>query len=65
MEEHAVLHPELDPILRMRIPTVRGADMKRYYQVSYEIHATYYSAHSEYSLWFEGKNHGVVKVDYV
>ncbi|KAJ5105553.1 hypothetical protein NUU61_002900 [Penicillium alfredii] len=48
-----------------RIPVVRGQDREDYYEVSFQIHATYYSAHCEYSLWFEGKNHGGVKVEYV
>lgn len=65
MRPHAVLHPALDSQLRERIPSVRGADGKDYYQVSYEIHAYHYSAHCEYSLWFGGKDHGSVEVEYV
>lgn len=65
MEQHTVLHPELDRILRENIPLVRGADDRQYYKLDYKVHATYYSAHCEYSLWFAGKNHGAVRVDYV
>lgn len=65
MKLHTVLHPQLDSILRQQIPLVRGADNEKYYSLAYEIHAVYYSAHCEYSLWFKGKNHGAVRVDYV
>ncbi|KAJ5569788.1 uncharacterized protein N7459_009218 [Penicillium hispanicum] len=65
MKEHAVLHPELNRILRKRIPIVKGADSHSYYSVNYGIHAHYYSAHCEYSLWFEGQKQGSVRVEYV
>ncbi|KAJ5347113.1 actin-like ATPase domain-containing protein [Penicillium brevicompactum] len=65
MKLHTVLHPQLDSILCQQIPRVHGADNEMYYDVAYEVHAVYYSAHCEYSLWFAGKNHGAVRVDYV
>lgn len=65
MQMHANLHPQLDSDLRKRIPVIKGEDNEEYYQAFYKIHASYYSAHCEYSLWFEGKNHGTVKVDYI
>ncbi|RAL03428.1 Hsp70 family protein [Aspergillus ibericus CBS 121593] len=50
---------------RYRLPECRGADGKLYYIIDYAIHASYYSAHCEYELWYEGRNHGSVKADYV
>ena len=60
----ATLNPRLDRILKSRIPVVRGADGRNYYEVDYKISASYFSAHCEYELWFKGKNHGGVKVYY-
>ena len=64
VKPHAILNPRLDRIQQDRIPTRHGADGRRYYQIDYEIHASYYSAHCEYKLWYEGRNHGSVKADY-
>ncbi|ODM17734.1 hypothetical protein SI65_06522 [Aspergillus cristatus] len=61
---HATLDPPLDRIEKSCVPLVRGYDNKKYYRVSYDIRAALFSAHSEYSLWYGGKNHGTVKVDY-
>lgn len=65
MRKHCELHPVLDQALRERIPVSLGKDGEEYYTVSYKIHANYYSAHCDHSLWFEDKNHGTVKVDYL
>ncbi|PLB48097.1 actin-like ATPase domain-containing protein [Aspergillus steynii IBT 23096] len=64
-KRHAVLNPQLDKIQKDRLETCIGADGEEYYEISFEIHAVYYSAHCEYTLWYEGKDHGRVKVDYV
>jgi hypothetical protein len=64
MKTHASLKPDLDTIQKSRIPVVRGKDGEDYYQIHYQIHARYFSAHCEYSLWYEGKDHGSVKVEY-
>lgn len=65
VRRHTVLNPTLDPKLRRKIQAARGMDGKDYFEVKYQIHAHYYSAHCEYTLWFQGKNHGSVKVQYV
>ncbi|KAL5365133.1 hypothetical protein BJX96DRAFT_181405 [Aspergillus floccosus] len=65
MKMHAVLHPSFDGIEQSRMSTHFGKDGERYYRIDYEIHASYFSAHCEYPLWYEGANHGNVKVDYV
>lgn len=64
MKEHAKLDPRLDRILKTHIPVRRGRDGYDYYEPEYQVQAAFFSAHSEYTLWFEGKNHGTVKVDY-
>lgn len=50
------------PVHRYQIIT--GADHKKYYQISYEIKITFFSAHMDYSLWFQGKNYGAVQAVY-
>lgn len=51
---HAVLKPRLGPLLRERIPAIQRRDGE-----------SYYSAHCDYSLWFEGQKHCTVTVDYL
>jgi hypothetical protein len=41
-----------------------GMDKKRYYQLRYEIRANFFSAHTEYSLWFKGECYGKVNAEY-
>ncbi|RAH52240.1 hypothetical protein BO85DRAFT_464003 [Aspergillus piperis CBS 112811] len=65
VNQHATLNPSLGVIEKERIPIERGADNKLYYVVQYEIHAVYYSAHYVYTLWYEGRNYGSVKADYI
>ena len=65
MKKHAKLNPILSQIEQYRIPTCRGADDELYYTIDYQIHAMYHSAHCEYTLWYEGRNYGSVKADYV
>ncbi|PKY02863.1 actin-like ATPase domain-containing protein [Aspergillus campestris IBT 28561] len=65
MKKHADLNPPLSKIQKGRLPIVKGTDGEDYYHIQYEIHAAYFSAHCQYSLWYEGVNHGDVKVDYV
>ncbi|PIG87213.1 hypothetical protein AARAC_004202, partial [Aspergillus arachidicola] len=64
IKKHAVLNPNLDAIEKARIPVCLGQDDEEYYEVQFQIHATYFSAHCEYALWYEGKDHGSVRVDY-
>ena len=59
-----VLNPDLDAIEKARIPVRLGHDKEKYYEVHYQIQATYFSAHCEYTLWYEDKEHGTVRFDY-
>ncbi|GKZ72046.1 hypothetical protein AnigIFM50267_008098 [Aspergillus niger] len=65
VKQHAKLNPILSQIEKNRIPTCHGADNELYYTIGFQIHAVYYSAHCEYMLWYEGRNYGSVKAEYV
>jgi hypothetical protein len=41
-----------------------GADGKEYYQIGYEIRGVFYSAHTEYSLWYKDQCYGKVDAKY-
>ena len=64
MKVHATLDPRLDRILKTHVPIRRGKDCYNYYVPEYQVQAAFFSAHCEYNLLFEGKDHGGVKVDY-
>lgn len=64
IKEHATLEPPLDNIEKDSVQICCGYDGLDYYRVVYEIRAAYFSAHCEYSLWYNGIDHGSVKVDY-
>ena len=65
MKKHADLNPPLSRIEKEGIPTSKGAVGEDYYDLEFEIHAAYFSAHCQYTLWYEGVNHGDVQVNYV
>ena len=65
VKQHAKLNPILNQIEKNRIPICCGADNELYYTIGFQIHAVYYSAHCEYMLWYEGRNYGSVKAEYV
>ncbi|OJJ46617.1 hypothetical protein ASPZODRAFT_96949 [Penicilliopsis zonata CBS 506.65] len=64
MKKHARLDPNLSQIQKDRIPVVQGKDGENYYKIDFKIHAAYFSAHCEYTLWYEDKDHGYVDVRY-
>jgi hypothetical protein len=41
-----------------------GADGKEYYATRYEIRGVFYSAHTEYSLWYKDQCYGKVDAKY-
>ena len=45
---------------KARIPVRLRYDSQEYYHIDCKIDASYFSAHCEYALWYEGKNHGGV-----
>ncbi|KAJ9315072.1 hypothetical protein DTO271D3_4525 [Paecilomyces variotii] len=64
MKKHVHLCPSLGEIPRSRIPIRTGKDRRSYYILNFKIHAAYFSAHCEYTLWHEGQNYGTVKATY-
>ena len=48
-----------------RIPKKRGADGKMWYEISYEIEVTYFSAYTKYELIHDKVNYGAVTAEYV
>jgi hypothetical protein len=65
MRRHATLKAKLDKRVRNRIPIERGADGEDYFEMEYDLHAHYFSAHCEVSLWFKDKQQGSVKIPYI
>jgi hypothetical protein len=45
-------------------PIRMGADGKDYVYFEFEIHTNFSSAHTEYSLWYKGKQYGEVDAEY-
>ena len=58
------LTADLTSIHESKIPKERGKDRKMYYVLDYEIHTVFFSAHTEYKLFYEGVCYGSVKADY-
>ncbi|KIW19845.1 hypothetical protein PV08_00420 [Exophiala spinifera] len=58
------LHADLSTISTSVIPIERGADNRRYYKLDYEIKATFFSAHTEWSLWYNNVEYGKVRAEY-
>lgn len=42
----------------------RGKDGQTYYGIVFEIHVNLYSAHTEYSLWYNGKSYDTINAEY-
>lgn len=61
IKRHVDLDANLDNIPLSDIPIRRGKDNERYYIWISQIHASYSSAHCEYTLWYQGKNYGAVE----
>ena len=60
----AILNADLSSIPSHRYKTVTGADEQQYYEIHFQIRATFFSAHTEYSLWFAGESFGSVQAEY-
>ncbi|KAJ9284373.1 hypothetical protein DTO021C3_8018 [Paecilomyces variotii] len=64
MKKHVHLCPNIGAIPQSRIPILRGKDHRPYYILDFQIHAAYFSAHCEYTLWHGGQDYGTVKATY-
>lgn len=60
----AILSADLSTIAMKAMRKTRGMDKKKYLVLHYEIRVTFFSAHTEYSLWFENKCYGKVNAEY-
>jgi hypothetical protein len=58
------LTADLSSISTTLIPVRRGKDNLDYYYLKYKIHVAFFSARTEYSLWYLGKEYGRVKAEY-
>ncbi|KAK5056031.1 hypothetical protein LTR84_012582 [Exophiala bonariae] len=58
------LTANLSSISTTLIPTKVGADGLPYYYLSFEIKVKFFSAHTEYSLWYKNKEYGKVNSEY-
>jgi hypothetical protein len=59
-----MLSANLSTISPISIPTKRGKDGKDYYYLTFQIRVAFFSAHTEYSLWYMGKCYGSVEAEY-
>ena len=69
-KDHSVKHlvtmrVDLSSIPAARYLTIMGADRRQYYKISYQIKATFFSAHTEYTLVFENEPYGKIQAEYV
>jgi hypothetical protein len=55
---------DLSSIAESLIPIERGADGRDYYVLHFEIRVKFFSAHTEYSLWYKGGEYGKVDAEY-
>lgn len=58
------LTTDLSKIANSDIPVQVGADGERYYVLSFEIKVKFFSAHTEYSLWYRDREYGKVNAEY-
>jgi hypothetical protein len=54
------LKSDLSAIPEGEIPVKRGDDGEDYYKIEYQIMVAFFSAHMEFSLWYNGKQYGKV-----
>src|SRR5277367_3728283 len=60
----AILSADLSRIPTAQLDKQLGADGKEYYEVGHEIRGVFYSAHTEYSLWYKDQCYGKVDAKY-
>jgi hypothetical protein len=63
-EALATLPADLSSIPLAQLDKRLGADGKEYYVIRYEIRGVFYSAHIEYSLWYNDQCYGKVDAKY-
>lgn len=58
------LNADLSAIALTDIPIRVGADGKDYYILDFQIKVAFFSAHMEFSLWYQGKQYGKVDAQF-
>jgi len=58
------LRADLSAISTTLIPIRTGADGEKYYFLKFQIKVKFFSAHTEYSLWYQDKEYGKVEAEY-
>jgi hypothetical protein len=61
---HVTLKADLSKIDEKKLKKIFGKDRKKYYVINYEIRTNFFSAHTEYSLWFKDECYGKVNAKY-
>ena len=56
---------DLSRVPANKIPKIKGADGKTYYNLDYAIKITYMSAYTSYELIYGGENYGHINSEYV
>lgn len=64
IRKHVELKAKLSSIPVRALRKVTGKDGKKYYRIDYEIRFKFFSAHIEYSLWYEDICYGTVDAKY-
>jgi hypothetical protein len=59
-----MLKADLNAISTTSIPTSVGKDGISYYKCDYQIKAAFFSAHIEWTLWYQDVCYGTVKAKY-
>ena len=59
-----MLAADISTIPMSRIPVRRGKDGLDYFMLNFQIRVAFFSAHTEYSLWYKGNCYGSVDAEY-
>lgn len=64
MRKHVTIFAKLSSVPIRALRKTTGKDQKKYYRADYEIRFTFFSAHTEYSLWYDDVCYGKVEAAY-
>lgn len=61
---HVFLTSALSLIPKKKLMQRTGKDKKKYYEIMFEVRTNFFSAHTEYSMWYEDVRYGKVDAEY-
>lgn len=64
MKQLLTITADLSSIRLHKLPIKTGADGKAYYDLAFQVKVAFFSAHMEFSLWYNKKEYGKVKAEY-